>query len=160
MVEREFKLAVQVYPSVEELPLDEQALLKEAALALENAYAPYSNFRVGAALLLANGKTVSGSNQENAAFPAGICAEGTAFSAASSLYPNTPILKVAVTVKSSRRMIDSPVAPCGICRQRMLEYENRFNQPIAVIMVGEKGEVYKVESVKDLLPFSFSMNSL
>jgi cytidine deaminase len=160
MKEIQFKLAIQTYSSFGELPLDEQALLKEAVAALESAYAPYSNFKVGAALLLANGKMVSGGNQENAAFPAGICAEGTAFSVASGWYPGVAVLKVAVTVKSARRVIEVPVAPCGICRQRMLEYENRFSTPIAIIMSGERGEIYKVNSVKDLLPLNFSQSDL
>jgi cytidine deaminase len=160
MEEKQFTFSLKVYTTVQELPADEQMLINAARLALDNAYAPYSNFKVGAALLLANGKTVTGSNQENAAYPACICAEGTAFSAASSLYPDVAILKMAVTVKSDRRVIENPVAPCGICRQRILEYENRFSQPITIIMAGETGEVYSVASVKDLLPLHFSKSDL
>lgn len=160
MHEKQFTLSIKVFASEAELPSDERALLIQAKEALKNAYAPYSNFKVGAALLLGNGKVVTGSNQENAAFPAGICAEGTAFSAASSLCPDVVISKLAVTVKSSRRVIENPVAPCGICRQRILEYENRFSQPIAILMSGEKGEIYRVDSVKSLLPFNFSQTDL
>lgn len=160
MEEKQFTFSLKVYTAVHELPADEQMLISAARLALDNAYAPYSNFKVGAALLLANGKTVTGSNQENAAYPACICAEGTAFSAASSLYPDVAILKMAVTVKSDRRVVENPVAPCGICRQRILEYENRFSQPITIIMAGESGKVYSVDSVKDLLPLHFSKSDL
>jgi cytidine deaminase len=160
MEEKQITFSLKMYANTSELPDDELQLLTQARLALENAYAPYSQFKVGAAILLANGKVLTGSNQENASFPACICAEGTAFSAASSVYPNVAIIKMAVTVKSARRVIDTPVAPCGICRQRILEYENRFGQPIIIIMAGEKGQVYSVATVKDLLPLNFSQSDL
>ncbi len=160
MEERELKLSYRVYSGKAELPEEDVRLMQEAVKALASAYAPYSDFKVAAALLLANGKIVTGTNQENAAFPAGICAEGTAFSTASSLYPDTAVLKMAVTVKSEKRKVEKPVAPCGICRQRILEYENRFAQAIEIIMTGECGAVYSVRSVKDLLPLHFSQQDL
>lgn len=156
MEEKELKLSIRIYSGIAELPDEDEQLMQQAVSALSSAYAPYSGFKVAAALLLANGKIVTGTNQENAAFPAGICAEGTAFSAASSLYPDTAVLKMAVTVRSEKRKIERPVAPCGICRQRMLEYETRFAQAIEIIMTGECGVVYSVQSAKDLLPLYFS----
>ena len=160
MDKKELKLTVIVYAHREELPVEHNRLLQEAGLALEHAYAPYSGFSVGVALALANGQVVTGSNQENAAFPAGLCAEGTAFSAASAVYPGTAVLKMAVTVRSSRRPVAHPVAPCGICRQRILEYENRFQQPVQIIMAAETGPVYVVNSVQELLPLHFSQLDL
>jgi cytidine deaminase len=99
---------------------------------------------------------VTGTNQENAAFPVGICAEGTALSVASSLYPDVAIKKVVITVKGGNHKIKHPVAPCGVCRQRILEYEMRFNTDIEIMMTGEEGEIFSVKSVKDLLPINFS----
>lgn len=160
MHEKEIKFSVQVYTGTEELKAEDAALVAKAKSVLNNAYAPYSNFKVAAAVLLANGEVVTGTNQENASFPVGICAEGTALSAASSLYPNVAVQAIAVTVKSGKQIIAKPVAPCGICRQSLLEYETRSNSNIQVIMIGEEGEVYKVKTVKDLLPLYFSNTDL
>jgi len=160
MEKRELKFTLRVFKSIDELEEEDASLLASAKRALKNAYAPYSNFKVAAAVLMADGKVVTGTNQENAAFPVGICAEGTALSAVSSLYPDTAIRKIAITVKSGANLADRPVAPCGICRQRILEYEMRFNAGIAIVMMGEVGEVYAVNSVKDLLPLHFSKTDL
>ena len=111
-------------------------------------------------MLLANGEIVTGTNQENAAFPVGICAEGTALSAVSALYPGIAVKKIAITVKGGTHKVNHPVAPCGICRQRILEYETRFNSPIEIIMMGEEGEIFVVKSVKDILPLNFSKSDL
>lgn len=160
MEKRNCSFSYRVFKNREALCAEDAALLQCAADALQQSYSPYSNFKVGAAVLLANGKMLTGSNQENAAFPAGICAEGTVLSAASSLFAAVPIIKIAITVKSNNRVIENPVAPCGICRQRLLEYENRFNQSIQIILAGEKGEVFVIDSVKHLLPLYFSKNNL
>lgn len=160
MTEKEVRFTIQIFANAEELAGEDAALLAEATAAIPHAYAPYSNFRVGAAVRLANGKIVTGTNQENAAYPVCLCAEGTALSAASSLYPSIAIQKIAVTVKSGQQVVNHPVAPCGVCRQRLLEYENRFNQPIEIIMAGESGEIHKVKTVKDLLPLHFSSSDL
>lgn len=160
MQEKEIKFSVQVYSGAHELSAEDAALVAKAKSVLQHAYAPYSNFKVAAAVLLANGEIVTGTNQENASFPVGICAEGTALSAASSLYPDVAVQAIAVTVKSGKQLIAKPVAPCGICRQRLLEYETRSGKPIQVIMIGEEGEVYKVNTVKDLLPLYFSNTDL
>lgn len=160
MEERELKLSYRVFSDTAELPKEDAELIAEAKGALKDAYAPYSNFHVAATILLANGKTVTGTNQENAAFPAGTCAEGTALGAASALYPNVAIKKIAITVKSGTHVVKNPTAPCGICRQRILEYENRFNTPIEIILTGEEGEVFAIKSVKDILPLNFSKADL
>lgn len=160
MQEKEIRFSVQIYKSADELSTEDAALVAKAKAALQSAYAPYSNFKVGAAVLLANGEVVTGSNQENASFPVGICAEGTALSTASSIHPNIAIEAIAVTAKSGKQVLKQPVSPCGICRQRLLEYETRYNHNIKVIMIGEEGEVYKVATVKDLLPLYFSNSDL
>lgn len=159
MAEKELKLSYHTY-ALGELPIADAELLQLAKAALENAYAPYSGFKVGAAVLLENGHHLTGTNQENAAFPVGLCAEGTALSAASSLFPQTAVKKIAVSVKSSTHTVQHPVAPCGVCRQRLLEYETRFNNAIEIILMGETGEVLVIKSVKDILPFYFSKSEL
>jgi cytidine deaminase len=160
MKERQLTFTLRVFDNTQLLPAEDASLLNAAFTAIPNAYAPYSNFRVAAAVLLANGEVVTGTNQENAAFPVGICAEGTALSAASALYPDVAIKKIAITVKSGTHIIDHPVAPCGICRQRLLEYESRFNSPIEILLTGETGEVYSISTVKDILPLNFSKSDL
>lgn len=160
MKERQLTFTLRVFDNTQLLPAEDASLLNAAFTAIPNAYAPYSNFRVAAAVLLANGEVVTGTNQENAAFPVGICAEGTALSAASALYPDVAIKKIAITVKSGTHIIDHPVAPCGICRQRLLEYENRFNSPIEILLTGQTGEVYSINTVKDILPLNFSKSDL
>jgi len=160
MKEQELKFTLRVFENVTELSKEDALLLASAKAALKDSYSPYSNFKVAATVLLANGETVTGTNQENAAFPVGICAEGTALSAASALYPNVAVKKIAITVKSGTHIIKHPVAPCGVCRQRLLEYETRFNNNIEIILMGEEGEVYSVNSVKDILPLNFSKSDL
>ena len=160
MKELEIKTKVTVYNGLNELSASDAALIQAAKNALQNAYAPYSEFRVAAAVLLENGEILTGTNQENASYPTGICAEGTVLSAVSSIYPNIAVKKMAVTVKSGHQHITHPVAPCGICRQRISEYETRFNSNIEILMMGEEGEVYSVSSIKDLLPLGFSKADL
>jgi cytidine deaminase len=160
MTEKQLSFTLRVFKNENELPPVDVQLLTQAKQALAHAYAPYSNFKVAAVVLLANGQTVSGTNQENAAFPAGICAEGTALSAASALHPGVAVSKIVITVKSATHVINHPVAPCGICRQRIAEYEARFNTSIQIILAGEEGEVYSISTVKDLLPLGFSKKDL
>ncbi|MCS6934734.1 MAG: cytidine deaminase [Chitinophagales bacterium] len=159
MPEKEFSFRYDVC-AVSDLSAEEKHLLQAAADALRTAYAPYSNFRVGAAALLSNGQIVSGSNQENASFPAGLCAEGTALSAAASLHPHVPIQKLAIRAQSPKKVVEQPVAPCGICRQKLLEHETRYRNNIEIILMGETGPVYRIRSAKDLLPLSFTGNVL
>jgi cytidine deaminase len=131
-------------------------LIADAKKALDKSYSPYSGFKVASAALLQNGAVVSGANQENASYPVCVCAEVVMLGACSSQYPGVAINKIAITTRSGKAGADSPKAPCGQCRQALLEYEKRFNTNIEVIMCGENGQVYKVSSVKELLPLYFS----
>lgn len=151
---------IMVYEDRYELPEEWQKLLDMAHEAAKKAYSPYSNFKVGAALLLNNGEVVTGNNQENAAFPSGLCAERTATFYASSQYPEVPFNKLAITAINPKEKLTKPVSPCGNCRQALLEYEQKFKQHIEVLLAGEEGEVYVLKSISDLLPFSFSSDYL
>ncbi len=159
---KEFKkqTSFTIFESLSELTIDIRALMQEAKNAINSAYAPYSHFQVGAAILLANGKIVIGNNQENAAYPSGMCAERVAVWSAASRYPDVVIKKIAIAVKSKNQEIDQPVAPCGACRQSLLEYEVKQKEPIEVFFMGEIGKVIKANSLKDLLPFSFDQSFL
>lgn len=134
-------------------------LIDEAKLATKKAYAPYSGFHVGAAVMLSNGKIVTGNNQENAAYPSGLCAERVAIFSASAQYPDITITAIAVAAFHNGNFTDSPCCPCGGCRQTILETENRFENSIRIIMYG-KEKIYEAESIKTLLPLSFGKNSL
>ena len=149
-----------LYPSIAELPTEDLHLMKAAQKAILNAYAPYSNFQVGAALLLENGTIVTGNNQENAAYPSGMCAERVAIWNASSQFPGIAIKKIAITVKSKLKQVNKPVSPCGACRQTLLEYEVNQKTPIEVFFTGEVGVVIKAHSLSDLLPFAFDQSFL
>ncbi len=153
-MKKNINIEIEVYQSINQLSEIEQTLIFKAKEIAKQAYAPHSEFYVGAALLLDNGKIVSGNNQENAAYPSGICAERTAIFYANAQYPQQAIKTLAVAVFRNGKYAESPVTPCGSCRQVMLEAENRFKTPMRVIMTGEK-EIYVVNSVKDLLPLSF-----
>ncbi len=149
-----------VYPSADTLPDEDRELLAKAKKAVKSAYAPYSNFHVGAAILLQNGKTVIGNNQENAAYPSGLCAERVALFYANANYPKVGVKTIAVSVVSSHQIINEPVSPCGACRQVIAEYENLFESPIRIIMSGETGKIFVSESIENLLPFMFNKKHL
>ncbi|MCI4444111.1 MAG: cytidine deaminase [Lentimicrobium sp.] len=149
-----------VFESVQELPNDIQNLMAQAVEVRKKAYAPYSKFRVGAALLLDNGKIVLGSNQENAAYPSGLCAERVAVFQAGSIYPEAKILKMAITAASDTNKTTAPIPPCGSCRQSIAEYEIKQETPIEIYFMGEIGAVYKSASLKNLLPFMFDKHFL
>ncbi len=134
----------------------EQKLLQSAKDACLSAYAPYSNFQVGAAVLLKNQLIIKGNNQENAAYPAGLCAERVALFNASSNYPKEEIEALALTIDFEGKDLSEPVFPCGSCRQVILEYEEKFQQPITLFIIGPSDEVVKIDSIKTILPFSFS----
>ena len=140
----------------EELPEEYEKLLKTAHVVTSRAYAPYSKFKVGAAVLLDDGSVVIGANQENASYPVGVCAERVAITSASSQHPRVPIRAVAISVKGKSSVVDTPVSPCGICRQTILEYELTQERDIELILQGETGDVYWVPSAKTLLPLYFS----
>ncbi len=143
------------YAKLSDLPKSDQKLLKLARKSLKNSYSPYSNFKVGAALLLENGELVGGSNQENASYPLCLCAERVALAAADSMYNGVPVVAIAVTAKSASVKIKSPVSPCGACRQVMCETELKHKQTMRVILQGEKGEIIVFNTARDLLPFLF-----
>lgn len=149
-----------VYETFEELPIDIQNLMNQAVEIRKKAYAPYSRFRVGAALLLDNGKVVLGSNQENAAYPSGLCAERVAIFYAGANYPEAKILKMAISATSDLTTNTTPIPPCGSCRQSIAEYEFKQELPIEMYFMGEMGEIYKSNSLKNLLPFTFDKNFL
>jgi len=155
MKKRILKTAIEVYNSEKELESQDQKLIKMAKKALKKSYSPYSKFQVGAAILLANGKMLSGANQENASYPLCLCAERVVLSAASCTYPDVPIVAMAITAKSSSQKVESPVAPCGACRQVICETEMRYKKDIRLILQGEKGKVFITSSGKNLLPLSF-----
>jgi len=149
-----------VYEDISHLTAIDNELMIKAKEALENAYAPYSNFKVGCALLLANGEIVLGNNQESAAYPSGMCAERVAIWKAGSEYPNMKVEKIAITAKSLNTKVEKPVGPCGACRQTLSEYEINQKENIEILFMGEVGEVIKVSSLKSLLPFSFDSSYL
>ncbi|UMY67051.1 MULTISPECIES: cytidine deaminase [unclassified Flavobacterium] len=149
-----------VYDSIGETPVDIQNLMARAVEARRGAYAPYSNFRVGVALLLDNGQVLIGSNQENAAYPSGLCAERVAVFQSGAVYPDARILKMAITAASDHNPTTEPIPPCGACRQSIAEYELRHGQDIEIWFMGETGVVCKSASLKNLLPFTFDRNFL
>ncbi|GAA4316766.1 cytidine deaminase [Pontixanthobacter gangjinensis] len=151
---------LEVYDSIDEVPQDVQDLMQQAIETRDAAYAPYSNFKVGAAIHLDNDEIVVGSNQENASYPSGLCAERTAVYFAGAKYPDTRILKIAISAKSMRHKVVSPVPPCGACRQALVEYEVKQDEPIELYFMGETGKVVKADSVKDLLPLVFDSTCL
>ena len=153
-------ISVEKHSHENELSEQDRLLLEAARISTERAYAPYSKFKVGAAVLLANGDVIQGNNQENAAYPSGLCAERVALFYASSLFPNMEIESMAITAHSEDVAIDYPVAPCGSCRQVMTEYESKQKKDIRVILQGEKGDIYIIKCVRDLLPFAFTQEDL
>jgi len=149
-----------VYSNLGELSTEDQMLMNRAIEARGNAYAPYSKFHVGAALLLDNGEIVLGNNQENAAYPSGMCAERVAIWQAGSLFPGVKIKKLAISASSTITKVDKPIGPCGACRQTLSEYEINQKEPFPVIFMGEVGEIVKTPSLLSLLPFSFDSSYL
>lgn len=149
-----------VFENFNELPNDIQYLMNQAIEIRKKAYAPYSQFRVGVAILLDNGKIVLGSNQENAAYPSGLCAERVAVFYAGANYPDSKITKIAISATSDINVNSTPIPPCGSCRQSIAEYESKQELPIEMYFMGEIGEIYKSGSLKNLLPFTFDKHFL
>lgn len=145
--------------SFDELRDEDRTLVSAAMDATQTSYVPYSHFRVGAAALLANGTIVTGSNQENAAYPSGLCAERTTLFYANAQYPDQPVKTLAVAARTEKDFIDSPIPPCGACRQVMLEVEKRYNNPIRILLYGRE-KIYEIRSVGDLLPLSFDASAM
>lgn len=159
-LKKQITVEYEVFPSLERLAQEEMSLMEQAVLARANAYAPYSSFHVGAAVLLENGKVVVGNNQENASYPSGLCAERVAIFQAGAIYPGVKIKAVAITATSKNYAVKEPAAPCGNCRQAMIEYEQKQKEPISILLMGEIGEVIKISSLSDILPLAFNSSFL
>tara|TARA_B100000795_G_C22737110_1_gene413764 strand:+ start:165 stop:647 length:483 start_codon:yes stop_codon:yes gene_type:complete len=149
-----------IYEDINQLSDVDRNLMKAAVNATKSAYAPYSGFSVGAALLMDDDSIIIGNNQENAAYPSGMCAERVAIWKAGSSFPNKKVKKIAITAISSNKQLDRPVGPCGACRQTLLEYEINQAEDVEVFFMGEVGNVVKTNSIASLLPFSFDSSYL
>ena len=154
------EVRLERYDAVGDLPDDVQRLMEAAVEARDSAYAPYSQFCVGAALLLDNGEVIKGSNQENAAYPSGLCAERTAIYYAGANYPDATIVMMAISAKAKNKETSTPIAPCGACRQAIAEYEVKQENPIAIYFMGGSGPVLKSNSIENLLPLLFTQEFL
>ncbi len=150
----------EFFESVQELSAIDQNLIEQSRVAAKKAYAPYSSFNVGAALLLENGKIILGSNQENVAYPSGMCAERVAFFYAGAQYPGVAITTVAISAFTDNFITLKPVTPCGSCRQVMAEYEHLQNKPINMLFASTQDEVYKIKGATPLLPLLFYEQNL
>lgn len=149
---------IKVY-QYDELKESDQLLIDAAMKATNQSYAPYSHFSVGAAALLDNGLVVTGSNQENAAYPSGLCAERTTLFYANSQYPDQPVVSLAIAARTENDFIDMPIPPCGACRQVILETEKRYKMPIRILLYGKEC-IYEIKSIGDLLPLSFDASAM
>ncbi|GET32204.1 cytidine deaminase [Prolixibacter bellariivorans] len=159
MKEIVFRIALTEYSGIDELPVTEQKLLQKAREAAKDAYSPYSGFKVGSAVLLENGQTITGNNQENAAYPSGLCAERTALFYASAQFPNVPVSMIAVSALKQELLVDNTVKPCGSCRQVMAEFEDRFEKPIRIILDGHD-RIEVLDGIDNLLPLRFRKEAL
>lgn len=160
MKEVSIHISYQVYEEPSELAESDEKLLRSAVGVLSNAYAPYSAFNVGAAVLLENGEVVCGTNQENVAYPSGICAERVALFYAAAKYPDVAVKAIAITASTTEFEIHDPVTPCGSCRQVMAETEVRYGKSMHIVMRGETGRIFVTEGVNNLLPLMFHADKL
>jgi len=160
MKEVKIETTLQVYDNISDVAEDVQSLMSKASEARNNAYAPYSKFSVGAAILLDNGKIVTGSNQENASYPSGLCAERTAIYYAGAKYPKAKFVKMAIIAGSQIHPTLTPIPPCGACRQAIAEYEVKQDIPIELFFMGETGKVVRSNSLANLLPLIFDKSAL
>ncbi len=154
MTERQIQISYQEYKSIDEMNPEDRELAAEAIKAMQGAYAPYSHFHVGAAVRMSNGQIVRGANQENAAFPSGLCAERTAMFAAGARYPDKDMQSIALAGGVMGRLGSQPATPCGACRQVMAQYQAKSGKPMSVIMISAE-KVWKFEKVDDILPLIF-----
>jgi cytidine deaminase len=159
MEQKEIRISYREYRGMEELPDEMNQLIEEARLISYKAWSPYSGFCVGAAVKLANGLIITGNNQENAAYPSGLCAERTALFYANANYPEIPVDAIAISARNVKGMVREPVKPCGSCRQVMLETEMRFIHPIKIILDGQNS-IFVFEGIDSLLPMSFRPEAL
>ena len=160
MHENKFEFSYEVYDSSDELKKEDAWLLNEAREVTQQAYAPYSNFHVGAVAKLTNGEIIAGSNQENASFPAGLCAERVLLASVSSVYSGVAIDTIAISYQSNGGRSDHPISPCCVCRQSLQEFEKRTNHPIRLILGGMEGKVYVIKQSSMLLPLAFTSDEL
>ncbi|MDO7170802.1 cytidine deaminase [Mariniflexile sp. AS56] len=160
MKEVKIESTLYVYEAMEELPKEAVSLMHKAFEARDKAYAPYSNFNVGAAILLDNGEVITGNNQENASYPSGLCAERTAIYYAGSQYPEAKVVRMAISASSKNKPTLSPIPPCGACRQAIAEYEVKQASPIEIYFMGKSGKIAKSESLANLLPLVFDKSVL
>ncbi len=156
----DIKTSATIFDHLDELSKEDYTLMEKAVEARKKAYAPYSKFNVGCALLLDNGKIILGNNQESAAYPSGMCAERVAIWKAGSEYPNMIVKKIAITAASLNNTVSKPVGPCGACRQTLSEYEINQKENIEILFMGEVGKIIKTESLLSMLPFSFDSSYL
>ena len=154
MTSKEIKIAYTEYDSTDQLEAEDRSLVEAAIKATEGSYAPYSKFNVGAAVRLDSGLIVKGSNQENAAYPSGLCAERTAMFYAAATYPENAITAIAVAAGQNGILCDNPVTPCGACRQVMAQYQVKGGHPMAILLVGSS-KIWKFDKDEDLLPLIF-----
>ncbi len=161
-MKQEYNFGFEVYDDISELNTQDAALMEEARITTQKAYAPYSNFLVGAVAICNNGQKVYGSNQENASYPVGICAERVLLASASMIQTDEPIKTMAISYNNlaTKGESNKPISPCGMCRQYLTEYEERTKQPIRLILSGMEGKVMIIESAAQLLPFSFGSESM
>ena len=160
MRENKFEFEYEVYNDITELTEQDAWLVNEAREVTAAAYAPYSNFHVGAVAIMANGEIVAGTNQENASYPVGICAERVLLGTVATLHPNIEIKSIAISYNSDEVKSDHPISPCGMCRQALLEYETRTSKPIRLILSGQEGKVFIIKTASFLLPFAFTSDEL
>lgn len=160
MNENKFEFRYEVYKDAGELPPADRELLEKARTFTRQAYAPYSKFFVAAVGRLKNGEIVAGTNQENASYPVGICAERVLLGNAATLHPGIAIDTIAISFDSSEVTPDHPISPCGMCRQALLEYETRLQEPIRLLLGGQQGKIYVIKTISSLLPFAFTSNEL
>ncbi len=154
MTNKEIKISYMEYDSIEQMNPEDRELAQAAINATKHSYAPYSKFNVGAAVMLEDGEIMTGSNQENAAYPSGLCAERTAMFYASANRPDKAMTKIAVAAGQDGKLCDSPATPCGACRQVMAQYQTKGGRNMEIILVGGK-KIWKFEKVDDILPFIF-----
>lgn len=157
MTTKEYRFAFEVYATVNDLSKADAALVHDAKMATKNAYAPYSNFNVAAVAKLSTGEIVAGTNQENASYPVGICAERVLLSIVASVHPAATINTIAIAYNNLNGKSDKPISPCGMCRQAFTEYETRTNQSFRLLLSGMEGEVFLIDKASQLMPLSFSL---
>lgn len=160
MKKQDYQFDYEIYDSIDDLSEDDKWLLDEAREVTQHAYAPYSRFQVAAVAKLSNGEIISGTNQENASFPAGICAERVVLAIISSLYPKMTIETMAISYFNHNGESSHPISPCGICRQALQEFKEKTKAPVRLILGGMHGKVYIIQDASQLLPLSFTSKDM